>query len=363
MDILDYLAFIPDPREDYKVKYPLPTLLFTTLCAVLCGCQSWLDVADFCEAKQEWLSKHVDLSMGVPSCWTFRRLFILLEPALIEKLLMEISSCLLGNKKSDQIAIDGKSLRGSRRHDAKCLQSVTAWCHEHGLVLASKAVEEGSHESKTIPLLLTLLNLKDTTVTIDAAGCQVSIAETIITKKGQYVLALKKNQPKLYKAVTEFMKEHCEKPAYLIEDGFDDRHGRCVRRRYFAADIRHLSLTETWPHLKTAIAVETITGTKRTPVTAQWRYYLSSHSKNNPKLAQYVRHHWGIENTLHWVLDVQMNEDHDSKTERRSAKAFATLRRIALNIVKTKDQTKKRSTRRKMLRASWCEDSLIKLLT
>ena len=148
----------------------------------------------------------------------------------------------------------------------------------------------------------------------------------------------------------------------MIQDGFDDTHGRSVRRRYFAYDVRSIPLSKPWPGLKTVLAVESIRSTKRTPVTAQWRYYLSSHTADHPKLAQYIRNHWGIENKLHWVLDVQLNEDCDQKTERHSAKAFSTLRRIALNIVKVKDQTPKRSTRRKMLRASWCEDSLLKLL-
>jgi predicted transposase YbfD/YdcC len=228
--------------------------------------------------------------------------------------------------------------------------------------LGEKAVADGSHESKTIPLLLEVLNLKDTTVSIDAAGCHASVAQTIIDKKGHYVLALKKNQPKLHQSVTEYIKEHGQKSPYLIEDGFDDSHGRTVRRRYFALDISHLDCTEKWPNLKTAIAVETISSTPRTAITANWRYYLSSHPADHPKLAGYIRNHWSIENRLHWVLDVQMNEDGDTKTERRSAKAFATLRRIALNIVKTKDQTKKRSTRRKMLRAAWNEDNLLKLL-
>lgn len=361
MTLFEILSFIPDPRQDYKVKYSLTTLLFTTLCAVLCGCQSWLDIADFCEARQSWLRQYVDLKGRTPSCWTFRRLFILLDPTLIEKLLLDVSHLLLTDKISDQIAIDGKSQHGSGRHDMRCLQSVSAWCHEHGLVLAQTAVPEDSHESKAIPLLLEHLNLKDTTISIDAAGCQTSLAQTIVEKKGNYVLALKKNQPKTYEAM---MKHIQGQPAldHLIQDGFDDTHGRSVRRRYFSYDVRSVPLSKEWPGLKTVLAVESIRSTKRSPVTAQWRYYLSSHASNHPKLAHYIRNHWGIENKLHWVLDVQLNEDNDQKSERRSAKAFATLRRIALNIVKVKDQTPKRSTRRKMLRASWCEDSLLKLL-
>jgi predicted transposase YbfD/YdcC len=364
-DLLDYISYISDPRETYKVVYPLPTLLFTTFCSVLSGCQSWQDIADYCGSKKTWFSKYVDLSMGIPSPWTFRRLFTLLEPEVLEGLLTKVASLLLEDKKSDQIAIDGKSLRGSRRSDVSCLKYVSAWCHDNGLVLAEKAVAEGSHESKTIPLLLETLNLKGTTVSIDAAGCQASIAEKIIQKKGHYVLSLKKNQPKLYEAVTSYMKENAQdQRAYLIEDSFDETHNRLVRRRYFACPIAHLKLAVKWPGLKTAIAVETISTRSRTSkATADWRYYVSSHSSKNAHLAQYIRNHWGIENRLHWVLDVQMNEDNDLKSERKSAKAFATLRRIALNIVRTKDQTPKCSVRRKMLKAAWNEDNLLNLLT
>ena len=228
-------------------------------------------------------------------------------------------------------------------------------------MLAQTAVPDGYHESKAIPYLLDQLNLVNTTVSLDAAGCQPSLARALVEKKGHYVLALKKNQPKTYEAMMAHLQS--QRPLdHLIQDGFDDHHGRRVRRRYFAYDITAQTLSKEWPGLTTVIAVESIRATKRTPVTAQWRYYLSSHRANHPNLAQYIRHHWGIENKLHWVLDVQLKEDDDQKTERRSARAFATLRRIALNIVKIKDQTPKRSTRRKMLRAAWCEDSLSKLL-
>lgn len=362
MDLLEAISCLPDPREDYKIKYPLPSLLFTTLCGVLCGCQSWLDVSDFCEAKKEWLSKYVDLSMGIPSFWTFRRLFILLDPVVVEKLLMSISSQLLAQSKSDQIAIDGKTHRGSKRHNRRPLQTVSAWCHESGLVLGEVAVDACSHETKTIPLLLDSLNLKDTTISIDAAGCNSSIASSIIAKGGNYVLALKGNQPKLHAAIKSHMEVEAKESGNLKEDHFDSGHGRLLRRRYFTSDIRSMNLEEKWPGVKTAIAVETISSTKRTPVTVNWRYYLSSHTKDHPHLAKYVRNHWGIENKLHWILDVQMNEDNDTKAERRSTRAFATLRRIALNIVKTKDQTPKRSTRRKMLVASWKDENLMKLL-
>ncbi|WP_269517200.1 ISAs1 family transposase [Candidatus Paracaedibacter symbiosus] len=138
---------------------------------------------------------------------------------------------------------------------------------------------------------------------------------------------------------------------------------KLLRRRYFTCNISHLGIDEKWPGLKTAIAVETISSTPRSTITADWRYYITSHSAKNSDLVNYVRNHWNIENKLHWVLDVQMKEDDDLKAERKSAQSFATLRRIALNIARVKDQTPKRSVRRKMMCAAWNEDNLLKLLT
>jgi predicted transposase YbfD/YdcC len=360
LSLLEYMSEMPDPRQDYKVVHPLPTLLFTTLCAVLCDSRSWLDVHDFCETKKSWLGQYVDLSKGIPSPWTFRRLFILLDPCVIEDLLLYSTQCLKGERQSDQIVIDGKVLCGSKRYDSQCLKSISAWCYDNGLVLAEKDIDAGSHEITAIPFLLEVLHLKGTTVSIDAAGCQTSIAQTLVAKGADYVLALKNNQRKTYETVTTYFHDKQNQP---IEDHFDDQHGRSVRRRYFACDISALVLTKEWQGLRSVIAVETISGIPgRKPTIARWRYYLSSHTADYPHLHQYVRHHWGIENKLHWVLDVQMGEDHDTKAERRSAKAFAIIRRIALNIIRTKNTNKKRSLRRVMKCAGWDQDYLLKLL-
>lgn len=364
LSLLEYMADMPDPRQDYKIIHPLPTLLFTTLCAVLCDSRSWLDVHDFCETKKSWLEQYVDLSKGVPSPWTFRRLFIILDPAVIENFLLYSTQCLKGERPSDQIAIDGKSLRGSKRYGLSCLQSMSAWCYENGLVLAEKDIGADSHEITAIPLLLEALQLKGTTVSIDAAGCQTAIADTVVAKGANYVLALKKNQRKTFDALTTYFHDNKQRDQ-LIEDHFDDQHGRSVRRRYFTCDVSELALTKDWKNLKSVIAVETIAGSHivgRKPITTSWRYYLSSHPAAHPQLHHYVRHHWSIENKLHWMLDVQMGEDSDTKAERRSAKAFATIRRIALNIIRTKNTNKKRSLRRVMKCAGWDHDYLLKLL-
>ena len=250
--------------------------------------------------------------------------------------------------------------------DLKCLYSVSAWCHENGLVLGERQTDSKSNEITAIPLLLESLDLKANTVTIDAAGCQKSITKLIIEKKGNYVLGLKRNNPKLYEAIEEYIKNTEYSTAHCLHDSFDDSHGRCIRRRFFGYDISKLTEIKEWFGAKTVVAVETISSKDNDPnrrVSAEWRYYLSSHHSANKLLPNYIRNHWGIENKLHWVLDVHLKEDNDKKAERKSARSFSLLRRIALNIVRTKDTTPKRSLKRKLKHSAWSDDYLLSMLS
>lgn len=367
MNILDLIQKVPDPRMEGKIKHPLGTILFVGLCGVLSGCESWSDIKDYCETKRDWLSHYVDLTNGIPSEWTFRRVFTLLDPIYLEKVLTNHAATMIrkNGKSSDQIAVDGKTLCGSKRLNLQCLQSVTAWCYENGLVLTEKQVEGKSNEITAIPLLLELLDLKGKTVSIDAAGCQKTIAQQIKEKKGAYVLGLKKNQPKLYEGAVNLKARVGENDTNRLHDAFENIHGRLTRRRYFGYNASTISGIEGWVGAKSIIAVETISSKNNDPqkeVTAQWRYYLSSHASDNPKLPDYIRHHWGIENKLHWSLDVQFGEDDDQKAERKSARSFSLLRRIAFNIVRTNDTTPKRSVKRKLKRSGWDNEYLKNLL-
>lgn len=366
MQILSMIAEIVDPRMEGKVQHKLSTIIFTTLCGILCGCESWGDIRDYCQAKQEWLSRYVSFVNGIPSEYTFRRLFTLLNPDNIECLLRIHASEIVNNgKATDQIAIDGKALCGSKQRDLRCLNSVSAWCHENGLVLGERQVDGKSNEITAIPLLLESLDLNGNTVTIDAAGCQKSIAKLIIDKKGDYVLGLKRNHRKLYEVVEAYIQKEGESVDECLFDAFDNGHGRCVRRRFFGYDVSELRETKDWLNAKSVIAVETISSKKNDPkhiVTSQWRYYLSSHESINKQLPDYIRNHWHIENRLHWILDVHLKEDADQKAERKSVRSFSLLKRIALNIVRTKDQTPKRSLRRKLKHSAWDDDYLLSML-
>ncbi len=367
MSILDLILNFPDPRMEGKIKHNLGSLIFTTLCAVLSGCESWTEVHDYCEIKQAWLSKYIDLSNGIPSEWTFRRLFTLLDPNFLETLLRTHASETVSknNKRSDQIAIDGKALRGSKKKGFTCLHSVSAWCHENGLVLGEEQVSEKSNEIKAIPLLLDSLDIKGATISIDAAGCQKSIVQLIKDKKGFYVLGLKRNQKNLCQAVDDHIQSQKPSQKHLLLDEFDGSHGRCVRRRYFGYDISKLPEVADWSGAQSVVAVETIASKLNNPdqkVSTQWRHYISNHRATHEKLPDYIRHHWGIENKLHWVLDVHMHEDNDQKSERKSVRSFSLLKRIALNVLRTKDTTPKRSIRRKLKRAAMDNEYLLSLL-
>ena len=367
-EFIEFLSDVPDFRDEKKIAYPLINIIFITFCAALCRAESWCDVHDFGEAKKEWLSKYIDLSSGIPSEWTFRRVFILLAPEHLEQLMITLASWLVNGKKEDQIAIDGKTLRGSVNKDHRGVHSVSAWSVDNEIVLAELATSEKSNEITAIPALLKLLKLAGCTISIDAMGCQKDIVKEIIQKKGHYVVGLKENQPKLYKKIEEIMQGEAINAKHCLQDFFEDGHGRTTRRRYFAYDISSIDETKKWLGLKTAVALETITTRTEKPTQAEWRYYITSHKPNNKQLPDYIRHHWGIENKLHWVLDVNLGEDADKKIERNSAKAFAVLKRIALNIVRTKDNSdklsgKKRSLRGKLKRAGWDNNYLLSLLT
>jgi len=241
MNILGLINNIRDPRMEGKVIHKFSSIIFVGLCAVLSGCENWSDVEDYCEAKKEGLSQYVDLIKGMPSEWTFTRVFTLLDLDHTEYLLRTHAATLVSqNKPSDQVSINEKALRSSKRKGLQCLHSLSAWCHENGLVLAGKQVDSKSNEITAIPLLLKSLALKGNTVSIDAVGCQKYIAKFINDKQGDYVQGLKRNHPRLYQEVENHIKEKGITAANQLYDAFEQGHGRLVCHRYFGFDATFL---------------------------------------------------------------------------------------------------------------------------
>lgn len=364
--VIDLLSTIEDPRVANKIIYPLPTLLFISICAIFCGAESWDDIVVFAESRREWLSKYVDLTERVPCYSTFRRLFSTISPSVWSALIEGTLGLVIKDRlPEDHIPIDGKTLKGSRcaSREIRAIQMVSAWSFSNKLVLADVTTDGKSNEIKAIPLLLDLLELEGCTVSIDAIGCQTNILQSILDKGGDFVIGLKKNQPLLFNAVVDYSKEYGEKPVNLIEDTFDDSHGRLVRRRYFAFPLPEKAEPISLPGIKTIIATETISSENNIQgTTAEWRYYVSSHDVSN-KLASYVRNHWSIENEYHWQLDVHLHDDADKKHDKIAATNFAKTKRLLLCLVKSKlPEGKKRSVRSRLKRVSWDLDYLLTLL-
>jgi len=221
MRILDLIKDLPDPRMAGKVKYSLSAIVFGTICGILSGAESWGDIHHYCKVKLSWLSKYIDLTQGIPSEWTFRRVFTLLDPSFLEHLLRTHAAEIVSkNQQSNHIAIDGKALCGSKREGTRSLHSVSAWCYTNGLVLGEEQVNEKSNEITAIPLLIKCLELKGMTVTIDAAGCQKAIVQLIREKNGHYIIGLKRNHPKLYQAVEDYIQEQAPKADLTPIDQF-----------------------------------------------------------------------------------------------------------------------------------------------
>jgi predicted transposase YbfD/YdcC len=364
--VINLLDQFQDPRDPKKVWHPLSSILFISICAIFSGAEGWEDIVTWAEVNKKWLSKHVNLSKGIPSYSTIRRIFIIVSPACWGQLIRKTVSHNHPEKVAeDHVSIDGKTLRGSKceAKDISAMQIVHAWSIENNIILGEVKTDSKSNEITAIPLLLELLDLEGATVSIDAMGCNEKIISAILKKGAHYLLGLKKNQPKLYEAVETYTQNKAIQRSNLVKDYFDNSHGRSVRRRYFAFDvpddIRNLGFTK----MNTIIATETISTSKyKKGTTAEWRYYVTDHDKMHEKLPTYIRGHWQVE-SMHWCLDVHLNDDRDKKYVENAAENFAKTKRFLLNLVKSKPpRGKKRSLRSNLKLVGWDLDYLVKLL-
>lgn len=365
-DVIHKLNQFNDPRDSKKVIHPLATILFIAVCAIFCGAQGWEDIVLWAETQEDWLKKYVDLSRGLPSYSTYRRAFIIISPVCWGKLIRDVVwSSHPERKEEDQVPIDGKTLRASKcdAKGVKAIQMVSAWSVENNIILGEVKTDSKSNEITAIPLLLELLDLEGATVSLDAMGCNEKIISKILEQEAHYVIGLKKNQPKLFEAIEKYSQNQGTSVNNLVDDYFDESHGRCVRRRYFAFDVPPEIKTLGFTQMNTIIATETISSSKYTKETsAEWRYYLTDHDKLNSKLASYVRGHWGVE-SMHWCLDVHLNDDKDKKYEENAAENFAKTKRFLMNLVKSNPpKGKKRSLRLNLKLVGWDLDYLTRLI-
>jgi len=352
---------LEDPRTGNAALHDLHDLLMIALCTVLAGGENATDMAEFAKAKEPFLRGFLRLKNGIPSHDTFSRLFRLLDPekfgAAFQRFMTVFSQQCEG-----VVAIDGKVLRRShdRAKGKSALHMVSAWGCEQRMVLGQIATDEKSNEITAVPKLLEMLSLRNTIVTTDALNCQRAIAQQIVDQGGDYALALKDNQKTLHQDVALFLNDPATR-GLAIAQTIDADHGRIeTRTASVSTDIKWLQDLHQWPGLMAIGKVERI---RETPgkTTHDIAYYLLSTALSSERFLEVVRSHWGVENQLHWRLDVVMNEDQQRNRSDNGPNNLAVLRHMALNVMQ-KD-TVKGSLRGKRKRASWDENYLRTLLT
>ena len=359
---------LEDPRIDRKKLYPLTEILFVVICASICGAQSWRDFVTFGEEKLEYLQRFLPFENGIPSKNTFARVFASLNPD-------EFKQCFIAWVQSFQqalgnlIAIDGKTLRKSfdKASGQSPIHMVSAFAATSKLVLGQQKISDKSNEITAIPKLLELLALEGMIVSIDAMGTQKEIARKIREKKADYVLALKGNHSTLHDDIRLFLSAETQKVnSTQIKDrceDFDKGHGRIEHRLCYVSDqIDWLTQRKQWQDLKTIAMVESrITIGEKTSI--EQRYFISSLPPNAKQLAEAIRSHWAVENSLHWILDVTLRED-DSRVRKDNApENMAMVRHIILNMLQnTKKKFKDMSIKRLQKKAGWGDLTLDMIL-
>jgi predicted transposase YbfD/YdcC len=351
-----------DPRTGNAQRHDLLEMLLIALAATLGGAETCVDMAVFGRAKEPFLRRFLRLEGGIPSHDTFSRLFRMLDPDGFEASFGRfVAAFALQAGGSEVVAVDGKTARRSFDHQdgRRPLHMVSAWGVGQQLVLGQQKVGDGSNEIEALPELLALLALDGRIVTADAMHCQKATAQTILDRGGDYVLALKGNQPALFEDVRLWLDD----PATTVDDGgqtVDGDHGRIeTRRAIVAADVSWLE-HHGFPGLA-AVAKVTATREIKGKSSTASRYYLLSKPLDAARLGQIVRTHWQIENCLHWVLDVVMDEDGSRSRKDHAPENLARLRRFALNLLRANQD--KGSTRGKIKRAAWDDTFLLKILT
>lgn len=349
------ISEVKDPRRDGGNKrHKLEDIIIIGLCSVISCGEDFVDMEEFGKDREEWLRGFLELPNGIPDSDTFRRVFERLDSvALAEKLNAWLNRA--GSSGGRSVAIDGKTICGSKNAAHKAYHVVSAWVTENEITLGELAVEEKSNEITAIPELLDLIDIEGDVVSIDAMGCQREIAQRILEKKADYVLALKENQPDLHEAVlTYFDWLEKGKPSGegydLWKSGIETCHGRLERREIAVARADWLEQKEAWAGLSCIVRCRSIReiGAERT---ISDRYYISSFDTSAENFAQLIRGHWSIENQLHWMLDVVFREDAARARKDRSPLNLNVLRKIALSLLKTLPFGRL-SVHKKMLKAS-----------
>jgi predicted transposase YbfD/YdcC len=373
--LVAHFGGLPDPRINRTKDHNLIDILVIAICTLLCGGEGFNDMEDFGKAKHDWFKTFLELPHGIPSHDTFNRLFAALKPAQFLECFLGWTQSLRTAIAGEIVAIDGKALRRALRKGQSAQYIVNAWAHQNGLVLGQLKVADKSNEITAVPQLLRALELAGCIVTVDAMGCQKKIAKEIVESDADYVLALKGNQETVHEEVKSYLDDAIARQAHLPPrkpaakdlpelDYFqtvEKDHGRIETRRYWQSDrLDWFADRSKWEKLTSVGVVESVREVDG-EVKIERRYYLSSLPRGVQRFAAAVRGHWGVENQLHWVLDVCFGEDQSRARTGYAAENLATLRRLALNVLR-RETTKKRGMKGKQKCAGWDHAYLLRLL-
>lgn len=360
------LVNIFEDMEDYRShinkRHNLTDILVIGVISVICGAETWKQMSAFARSKELFLSSFLELPNGIPSKDTIRRVFSSIDNLQFEECFFNWVSSLSGILKEQVISLDGKTLRGAKSHGKKSpVHMVSAWACENNLVLGQLRVNEKSNEITAIPKLLERLFIENCFITIDAMGCQKEIADKIIKKQADYILAVKENQPELYQDIQDEFRfsKVCD-----TTTSHDVDHGRIETRTCSViSSFSHIQNAEKWKNLSSIIKIDSIREFKNSDKKSEHstRYYISSSIKDATFFQKAIRSHWSIENKLHWVLDVAFSEDASRKRKDNAAQNYSILLKIALNLLRN-EQTEKQGVKGKRLKAAWDEEYLLKVL-
>jgi predicted transposase YbfD/YdcC len=371
LSLSEHFENLDDPRVERTKDYALLDIIVIAICAVICGADDWVDIAGWGNEKIEFLRQFMPLENGIPSHDTFGRVFSRLDAEQFQAAFLNWVQAAFSVSDGQVVAIDGKQLRRSHDHHLgkAAIYMVSAWASTNHVTLGQRKVDEKSNEITAIPGLLRVLALNGCIVTIDAMGCQKEIAQTILDQQADYVLALKENQAQLYQDTVELFQHLEQTPTHPLRTDYartvEKGHGRLeIRECWTITDPQFFPYFRTshqWAGLQTLVKVRR---ERRLPdrTTLETHYYISSLSGSALVLLNTIRAHWGIENGLHWVLDVAFREDDQRTRVGASPQNFAVLRHIALNLLKHESSLKV-GVKAKRLRAAWSEAYLLKVLS
>jgi len=363
--IIEHFESLPDPRREHRKEHKLIDIIFITIAAVICGADDWYEIEDYGIYKQDWLKTILELPGGIPSHDTFNRVFSILDPAALQHCFISWVQSIAKITEGQLISIDGKRMCNSGEQGSKAIiHMVSAWSNANGMVLGQQKINDKSNEITAIPALLDLLMVKGCRISIDAMGCQKNIAATINEKEAVYILAVKDNQKHLHDDIKEAFAQ-----GEIAEEHIQSNtgHGRIEKRRCrIITDTDWICNKEDWKALSALIEITSERTIKATGIKeTQTRHYISNGVQTAMKFNEAIRGHWGIENKLHWTLDVVFGEDGSTKRAGTAAENFSFMSKVALNLLNQYEYKKGArvvSMKTKRKRAGWDNDFLLAIL-